>query len=90
MAGKPGRKPNERVIRHFLSDMLDQYDAKTERKRIGNICTKLMEAAEDGDLAAIREVFDRVEGKPTTIVEGGDNPVRTVNEIIIRAATGDN
>jgi hypothetical protein len=38
------------------------------------IAAKLVEKAEEGDLAAIREIADRLDGKPAQAVEVGDVP----------------
>lgn len=70
--GKSGRKANERVVRHFLKEILDEVDPTTERKRIANICRKLVEDAETGKLDAINTVFDRLEGRPATIGPGDE------------------
>jgi ribosomal 50S subunit-associated protein YjgA (DUF615 family) len=64
VAGRSGRKPNERVVRHFLAEILDEQDPESGRKRIAQLCRKLVEEAQEGKLDAIREVFDRLEGKP--------------------------
>ncbi len=67
--GKSGRKPNERIFRVALLDRLEQLDETNDRKRIFNIAEKLVRAAEDGDIQAIREVMDRVDGKATQPTE---------------------
>ena len=63
--GKSGRRANEAVIRQNLLIILDQLDPTTDRKRMLNILHKLVEAAEEGKLDAIKEIFDRVDGRPT-------------------------
>lgn len=78
--GKSGRKANERVVRHFLSEYLEELHPTEERKRIAVLCRRLVDEAEAGDMAAMKEVFDRLEGKPTAIhehsgPEGGEIPV---------------
>ena len=78
--GRAGRKPTERVVKYFLSDILDEIDPDSGRKRIANICRQLIKEAETGDLNAIKEVFDRLEGKPVAPKEisgpdGGEIPV---------------
>lgn len=78
--GRSGRKANEQVFRHALMEKLNELDPKTGHKGIHRIAKKLMELAEDGDLGAIREVMDRVDGKPKQAIEasgpdGGDIPL---------------
>lgn len=75
-----GRKPNERVIAQNLKIILDELDPKTDRKRMMNILHKLVESAEDGKMDAMKELFDRIEGKAVSRNEmsgpdGGDIPV---------------
>jgi hypothetical protein len=41
-------------------------------RRLRVIADKLVEKAEQGDLQAIREVADRLDGKPSQIIERGD------------------
>ena len=47
-------------------------DEGKKRKRLSAIADKLCRLAEDGDMAAIKEVGDRLDGRPrqTTEVEG--------------------
>ncbi len=51
--------------------------------RLRRIAEKLAEKAEDGDLAAIRELADRLDGKPPQAHTGGDGDIR----VIIRTIT---
>ena len=66
MAGNAnsGRRPNERVIAQNLSIMLDEIDPTSGRKRMVRTLEALLQKAEEGDVAAINVVFDRLEGKP--------------------------
>ena len=41
-------------------------------RRLRVIVEKLLERAEGGDMQAIGEVFDRLDGRPMQAVEGGD------------------
>ena len=59
-----GRRPNETVIRQNLINILDQVDPSKDRKRMMNVLHQLVEKAEGGDLNAIRDIIDRVDGKP--------------------------
>lgn len=64
-----GRKKNERVVRHFLSEILDQQHPTENRKRINVLCERMVDMAEEGDMAAMREVWDRLEGKSVAMTE---------------------
>lgn len=67
--GKSGRKANEKVIAQNLSIILDELDPSTDRRRMLNVLYKLVEQAENGDMTAMREMFDRLEGRPKTTSE---------------------
>lgn len=61
------------------------------KKEIDALAEKLLDLVADGDLPALKEFGDRIDGKPAQAIVGGDegdNPVRTLNEIIIRAVDG--
>lgn len=77
-----GRKKNERPIRCVLTAILDEMDATTERKRLWNVCYKLVEKAEEGDLQAIRDMMDRLEGKVSQGIHGGGESGE--HELVIR------
>jgi hypothetical protein len=44
------------------------------------IAAKLIEKAEEGDLAAIREIADRLDGKPVQMLDRRDIPVRDMTD----------
>jgi hypothetical protein len=54
-----------------------QLPGRHERlKRLEAIADKLVTLAEDGDIQAIREVADRLDGKPAQTIQGdGDAPL---------------
>lgn len=72
MAG--GRPPKEKSFYNALSVALNQANGvDLEGKRITKLRTiaeKLVEAAEAGESWAIREVADRIDGKPMQAIEG--------------------
>ena len=43
--------------------------------RLRKIAEKLTEKAEEGDLAAIRELADRLDGKPAQVIDRRDAPL---------------
>lgn len=83
--GRSGRKANENVFRHALVEKLDELDPVTDRKKLYAIAKKLIDMALDGDISAIREVMDRVDGKPQqSLIHSNDpdNPlIRDPNEL---------
>jgi len=63
-------------------------------KAIDELADKLLDLVAAGDLPALKEFGDRMDGKPAqSVTVGGDeqNPVRTINEVLLRAvdAAGD-
>src|SRR5437660_4980097 len=54
------------------------------------ISAKLVEKAEEGDLAAIREIADRLDGKPAQVIDRRDLPATELTdaELIVIAAGG--
>lgn len=82
--GDPLEAGQANADKHLLSNALrlalhrEVKDADGKpTKRLNMIAEKLARAAEGGDLPAIKEVFDRTEGKaPQAIThEGGDKPI---------------
>jgi hypothetical protein len=48
--------------------------------RLRRIADKLATLAEEGDLAAIREIADRLDGKPAQVIDRGDVPIRELSD----------
>jgi hypothetical protein len=44
------------------------------------IAAKLVEKAEEGELAAIREIADRLDGKPAQVVDRPDLPISELSD----------
>ena len=49
-------------------------------QRLRRIAEKLTEKAEEGDLTAIRELADRLDGKPTQIIDQRDAPLEQLSD----------
>jgi hypothetical protein len=58
--------------------------------RLRRIAEKLTEKAEEGDLAAIRELADRLDGKPAQVIDRRDATIDELSdaELHIIAASG--
>jgi hypothetical protein len=70
-----------------INRALERRKPADERlKAIDELADKLLEECAKGDLAALKELGDRLEGKvPQGIIGGGaDDPPITVREILIR------
>lgn len=77
-SGNPGgRSKREKFITQQLIAELNEIDPQTEAKRLRKVVKALISKAEEGDVTAAREIFDRVEGKVPTVLAGDeDNPIR--------------
>jgi len=49
-------------------------------RRLSIIAEKLAEKAEQGDIQAIREIADRLDGKPAQDIERGDVPLHKMSD----------
>lgn len=85
MAGNSrGSKP-DKIIRDALilelNRMTDAGDGE-KVKKVNRIVHKLVLSAMDGKIDAIKEIFDRVEGRPAQAIIGdADNPIHLVSRI---------
>lgn len=55
-----------------------QEDERTKRKRLFNIADRLVTMAEAGDMQAIKELGDRLDGKPAQAITGADGEPLTI------------
>jgi hypothetical protein len=53
------------------------------------IAAKLIERAEEGELAAIREIADRLDGKPVQMLDRRDLPIDQLTDAELIALAGD-
>lgn len=73
-----GRPKGSRNLSTILREMLEEeievtVDGKKERKQFQEvIIRKLLKKANDGEIRAITEIFDRVEGKAKQSIEVGN------------------
>ena len=65
--GQPGNQ-NARKGKLFY-DALRLALVQEDRKKLRNITTKLVEAAEKGEPWAVKEIMDRMDGKPVNTTE---------------------
>lgn len=75
MAGpSKGSKPDKILKNALLLELNREADGDDGQKikKINRVVHKLVEAAMDGKIDAIKEVWDRVEGKPTQSIDAED------------------
>lgn len=60
---------------------------KDSQETLIDIAEKLLDAAMTADMQALRELGDRLDGKPAQAVVGSDEdpPIKAVHELLIRA-----
>jgi hypothetical protein len=63
-----------------FTDMLRVALLSGGRRRLRIIADKLAEKAEQGDIQAIREIADRLDGKPAQAIERGDAPLEAMTD----------
>lgn len=68
MAFQPGNKDQRRPKLCFDALMMELKDAE-EPKTLRGIMRKLIDMAAEGDIQAIKEVMNRIDGLPVQIVE---------------------
>lgn len=89
MAGAPLGNKNAakaKVWHAAILRALDKRGAGDRVKALDELAAKLLELVATGDLAALKEFGDRLDGKPAQVIAGDpEEPIRTVNEILIRA-----
>lgn len=85
MAGRP---PKEKSFANMLNIAIKEAIEGTDKTKLRAVADALVDKAMSGDVAAIKEVADRLDGKvPQGVIGGeeGDNPI--VQEIIIRGVS---
>jgi len=90
-SGNPGGRPKDKPFADALR--MELKAAGDDRKALRKIARALIAKAEDGNLAAIREIADRLDGKVTTtdVPEGSDDGIVNIfiNTGIVREGDED-
>lgn len=81
--GKPKLKEFREALRKALNEYADdEIELPKKPKRIDVIAMRLVQEATEGDnpVPAIKEIADRLDGKPSQAIVGDDaqDPIRTV------------
>lgn len=80
-----GGKP-DKLMRDALMLSLHREAAKgVKTKRLQLVAERLVDAAIEGDMAAVKEIFDRVDGKVPQAHVGDDGPIK--HELVLRWMT---
>ena len=64
------------------TDTLCRACIQSDGKKLREMADALIAKALEGDIAAIKEIGDRLEGKPAQVISGdADNPLTVINKI---------
>jgi hypothetical protein len=78
-SGGPGR-PKEKPFADALRIVLAEDDPTTQKRKLRVIAEKLVTSAMEGEPWAVKEVMDRIDGKPVQTVDATIER-RTANEL---------
>jgi hypothetical protein len=82
--GKPDKLMRDSIILELHQEAADTEGGVTKKLRL--VARRLVNAALEGDIAAIKEINDRVDGRPPQTIQGdADNPLvieRVMREIV--------
>ena len=84
MAGNAnsGRKKNEKSFSNMLRIAINEADKKEGTTKLRDVADQLVLQAVNGDLNAIKEVADRLDGKPAQAIVGDEeNPLEMIHKI---------
>lgn len=72
MASRGGQKGNQNAAkgRYLSSKLKERLEARKDADKLAEV---LIDKALEGDMAAIKEVFDRLEGKPKQTIDADLN-----------------
>lgn len=90
MAGRP---PKEKSFANMLNIAIKEAVEGTDKTKLRAVADALVDKAMAGDVAAIKEVADRIDGKvPQAVVGDGEhdpiNVVAAITRHIVRAKSG--
>lgn len=81
--GKPDKLARDALIIALKREAVDSKGKPTRKLQL--VAEKLVSEAELGNVQAIKEIFDRLDGKPAQAIIGDpDNPLRTHSTIEVR------
>jgi hypothetical protein len=88
-AGAPNGHTNASKNNRIWSDLIRKLAVQEDYKRLNTIAIALYEKAADGDMNAIKEIGDRLDGKSIAKTElSGDEDAPIVMQIITGIARG--
>lgn len=89
--GAPEGNTNSNKSNRLWANTIKRAIAQSDPDRLRKIAEALLAKAEEGDMQAIKELGDRIDGKPTQTIAGDeDNPltIQTITRRIVKAGGG--
>lgn len=86
LGNKSGRKGM--LFRDALHKAIKRHPANETKQKtvLVKLCTKLLDEGLSGNLTAIKETADRLDGKPAQVIQGPEGkPITVIERIIIKA-----
>jgi len=83
---------NAKLWNAAIHRALDQKTRLEGKEALDTLAMELIKKCEEGDLSALKEFGDRIEGKSAQSINVGgqaDNPLKTINEVLITPLTKD-
>lgn len=83
-SGNPGGRPKERPWRDALREEIEKAASEeTNASKLQEMAKKVVAMALEGDIHAIREIGDRLEGKPSQeIINDADTTADQIKQIL--------
>lgn len=81
-SGNPGGRPKTKLFREALIRALEA--AGDDQKKLDVVATALFLKASDGDVPAIRELADRIDGKVPQGIENGEDGAFEIRQVVER------
>ena len=83
MPGAPIGNQNARKENRLWGETIRRAVAQNDSQKLRNLADKLIELAAAGDVSALREVGDRLDGKPAqqvALTGADDGPLKIIHE----------
>ena len=80
----PPRSPGGKPVTRALIAALQETAPDTEVPNLRRIVDNLVRKAIDGDLSAIKEIFDRIDGKAPTAAAGAGTGAEEPRRVVFR------
>lgn len=65
----PNGRPKGKTFSGYLREILESIDPETKKENFAVLADVLLRVAKSGDVAAIREFADRIDGRPQQAIE---------------------